>query len=105
MIGTLDTGALKLILLRKVRLRPKLWVFNAGTRNIMFNPSSYNISAIILMTKGKSTSQRTKPERDIFLSWIKSFVHMGTKTMIVDFHTKPLQGDDLFGCRDKIMGG
>jgi len=31
-------------------------------------------------------------------------VHIGTKDMIVDFYTKPLQGELFKYMRDKIMG-
>ena len=69
-----------------------------------------NTSAITLMEKGRSTSQRTKHiatryffVKDRISSEIK-LVHMGTKNMIADSYTKPLQGELFRGMRDKIMG-
>jgi len=69
-----------------------------------------NTSAITLMEKGRSTSQRTK-HIDIKYFFIKdriksneiSVVHLGTKNMIADY-TKPLQGTLFRDMRDKIMG-
>jgi hypothetical protein len=70
-----------------------------------------NTSAITLMEKGRSTSQRTKhiATRYFFIkdrinSGEIKLVHMGTKDMIADFYTKPLQGDVFRIMRDKIMG-
>ena len=70
-----------------------------------------NFSFITLITKGKSTSQRTKhiATRILFVNdrlevgEIK-LVLMGTKNMTADFYTKPLQCKMLRCMRDKIMG-
>ena len=70
-----------------------------------------NKSAITLMEKGRSTSQRTKHistryffVKDRIDSGEIKLVHMGTKDMIADFYTKPLQGELFKYMRDKIMG-
>ena len=70
-----------------------------------------NTSAITLMEKGRSTSQRTKHiatryffVKDRISAGEIKLVHVGTKSMIADFYTKPLQGDLFRGMRDKIMG-
>ena len=71
-----------------------------------------NTSAITLMTKGKSASQRNKHKATRYI-FVKDRIelgeimlaHMGTKNMIAYLYTKPVQGE-LFRCmRDKIMGG
>jgi hypothetical protein len=70
-----------------------------------------NTSAITLMKKGRSTSQRTKHIATRYF-FIKDrvdqgeiqLVHMGTRDMIADFFTKPLQGEFFRSMRDKIMG-
>ena len=63
------------------------------------------------MEKGRSTSQRTKHistryffAKDRIDSGEIILVHMGTKDMIADFYTKPLQGELFKYMRDKIMG-
>ena len=70
-----------------------------------------NKSAIALLEKGRSTSQRTKHIatryffiKDRITSNEIKLVHMGTNDMIADFYTKPLQGDLFRKMRDKIMG-
>jgi hypothetical protein len=70
-----------------------------------------NMSAITLMEKGRSTSQRTKHiatryffVKDRISSGEIKLIHMGTKNMIADFYTKPLQGELFRHMRDKIMG-
>jgi hypothetical protein len=70
-----------------------------------------NKSAIALLEKGRSTSQRTKHIatryffiKDRITSNEIKLVHMGTDDMIADFYTKPLQGDLFRKMRDKIMG-
>jgi hypothetical protein len=70
-----------------------------------------NKSAITLLEKGRSTSQRTKHIatryffiKDRITSNEIKLVHMGTDDMIADFYTKPLQGDLFRKMRDKIMG-
>jgi hypothetical protein len=70
-----------------------------------------NKSAITLMEKGHSTSNRTKhiPIRYYFVKdridkeEVK-LVYMNTDDMLADFFTKPLQGELFRKLRDKIMG-
>jgi hypothetical protein len=70
-----------------------------------------NKSAITLMEKGRSTSQRTK-HISVRYFFVKDridqkevkLVHKGTDEMLADFYTKPLQGDLFRRMRDMIMG-
>ena len=70
-----------------------------------------NKSAITLMEKGRSTSQRTK-HISVRYFFVKDrieanevkLVYKGTTDMLADFFTKPLQGELFRKMRDRIMG-